>query len=440
MKLREELLATEKAASALYQEKTGIQPANNRFGFFSNLRTAADLADYVTRGFTTKSAQDREAFYISHGFKSYQQILGEHADEIRNSVRTNIRSLKINEQLTAYEICSVSGVYDVMHGMALNVDDPAHPFAVLRSEIGGVYSDNVSEDPRFYNYSLEKETDEHYQNANFSKPVNEALYQDFLRQDVLTQVKQLPAYLFVRTKNRSTYFFRGVYFVNSLIQNNRAFELINANFATGQFPLRKQDDKELIRKFKNDRREFFSHFFGNDPDSIIGGRKLTEVDDFDPRLLTQAQESISGMSYTDMNDLLHDYIADQILFQKIGDVGEKFVYDFEVNRVKTFAPQQVSHIGKVKDAEGYDIASFEQKGSIIRPVKIEVKTTTNKDPYNAFFMSRNEYETMCGNPDIYWLYRVFDINAKEPHCFALRDNVKDKLDRQPTNFACSIKI
>ena len=439
MRLREEMLATEKAASALYQVKTGIKPANNRFGFFTYLRTAADIADYVTKAFTTQGSHDREAFYVANGFKSYKQILADHQDEIENSTRTSIKGLKINDSVTAYDICAIAGVYELMHGMALNEDDPKHPFAILKSEIGGVYSDNITDDPRFYNYSLEKESDENFEKTQFSRPVNKALYDDFLRQDIITQVKQLPAHLFVRTSNRSTYVYRGVYFVNSLIENNRSFELINANFVTGFSMPNKKDDSELIRKFKSDRRAFFAKFYSKDDKSIIGDRKLTEIDDFDHALIAQANQSVNNMGYDDLKDLLHDYIEDQILFQKIGDVGEKFVYDFEVERVKAFAPQLINAIHKPKDSNGYDLDSFQQIGKNIRNVQIEVKTTTNKDPYNAFFMSKNEYQTMCDNPSTYWLYRVFDINANDPRCFALRDSVREKIDHQPTDFACSLK-
>jgi hypothetical protein len=74
--------------------------------------------------------------------------------------------------------------------------------------------------------------------------------------------------------------------------------------------------------------------------------------------------------------------------------------------LKAFAPQLVNAIHKPKDSNGYDLDSFQQIGKNIRNVQIEVKTTTNKDPYNAFFMSKNEYQTMCDNPSTYWLYRV----------------------------------
>ncbi len=439
MTLREELLATEKAASALYQEKKGIKPDTNRLGYFQNLRTNADLADYINKTMTTPSSRQREAFKIENGFRSCQQILEIHEDEISKAKKTTIRDIRIGDFLTTYEICSLSGSYDLMHGMSLNNDDPDHPFAILRSEIGGMYADRVASDPRYYNYSLEKESDAHYQKAQFSKPVNSALYSDFLRQDILTQVKQLPAHLFVRHRQESRYLYQGVYFVNSLIDKNRTFELISSRFVAGISSAPKSDDRELLRKFKDDRRSFFANFYAKDDGAIIGQRRLIETKDLNPKMFRSSPQPVTTMNYDDLTELLHDYLADQILFQRIGDIGEKFAFDFEVGRVKAFAPQQVHNIKKVKDSNGFDLSSYEIVGKTIRPVQIEVKSTINKDPYNPFFMSSNEFRTMCDNPQTYWLYRVFDINAVDPKLFPLRGGVKENIDHQPSEFACSIR-
>ena len=53
-------------------------------------------------------------------------------------------------------------------------------------------------------------------------------------------------------------------------------------------------------------------------------------------------------------------------------------------------------------------------------------------------MSSNEVKIMNENPESYWLYRVFDINAEDPQFFALRENVKGRINMQPADFACQI--
>ena len=132
MNLREDLLAHERAASTIYEQEKGIKPANNRFGYYTYLRTAADLADYVSKAFSTKNSMEREAFYISKGFRSYQAILNEHRDEITHSKKTSIKDIRPGDHVTAYDICVISNTYDLMHGMTVNKEDPLHPFVCLR--------------------------------------------------------------------------------------------------------------------------------------------------------------------------------------------------------------------------------------------------------------------------------------------------------------------
>ena len=67
-----------------------------------------------------------------------------------------------------------------------------------------------------------------------------------------------------------------------------------------------------------------------------------------------------------------------------------------------------------------------------------MKTTSDRNPLRRFFMSSNEVKTMNENPDSYWLYRVFDINALEPQFFALRESVKDRIHMQAADYACQI--
>jgi hypothetical protein len=58
------------------------------------------------------------------------------------------------------------------------------------------------------------------------------------------------------------------------------------------------------------------NFYSKDDKSIIGDRKLTEIDDFDPALIAQANQSVNNMGYDDLKDLLHDYIEDQYFIPK----------------------------------------------------------------------------------------------------------------------------
>lgn len=438
MNLREDLIAHERAASSVYEKEKHVAPANGRFGFYENLKTAADLADYVANAFSTESSKQREAFYISKGFRSYQAILSDHKDEIAHSKKTTIHDIEPGDLLSAYEICSISRNYDLMHGMAINSkDDPDHPFACLRSQIGGVYPDQITEDERFFKYSLEKERDENFASANFKKPVNRILYQDFLRQDLLSQALQIPAHLFLRHSSREKYIYRGVYFVNSLVDENKVFELIRDSFVVNPKALI-ADDKQMLETFKKDRRAFFQRLYSRVNNPFVQERRLMEVDP--SNINFEAENTILPTinGYESIEQMVRDYIEETLIQQQIGDLGEQLVKEFEVARVKKFAPQQVRNIAKVPDLYGYDFDSFEIKGKNIRKIHIEVKTTSDRNPLRKFFMSDNEVKTMNAISDTYWLYRVYDVNSQEPLFYALREMVKDRIKLQAADYTCQI--
>lgn len=101
---------------------------------------------------------------------------------------------------------------------------------------------------------------------------------------------------------------------------------------------------------------------------------------------------------------------------EIGDQGEEFVLEFEIDRLqetlsidRTKASQNVQHLSRLQgDGLGYDISSINDDGS---PRYIEVKTTSGG--FNQpFYMSKNEkhffeeYETSA------FIYRVYNFNRE----------------------------
>ena len=433
MNFRQDLLAHEKAASKLYQEKTGISPAYNRFGFIESLKENADLANYIENAFSTSESKQREKFYIEHGFRSYKQIIAEHGLEIENSKPTTIEDFKPGCEVTAYDICAATRNYNIQKGMILNITDPLHPFVVLKSEIGGVYSDNYTKDPRYYRYSLEKEKDaSNFEKRDFKNPANLMLYNDFIRQDVFSQAKQIPAYLFIRVSGDKKYKFQGIYFVNNLIENNRMFELIDSRFAKGG--VFSSSDEEYLRRFKEERVAYFDSLLCADLKQTLSGKKLIE----NPKA-KRSPRSFTSFSYDSLVEMISDYSASFSLLQKIHKAGVHLAYEFECDRVKKIAPQQVKNISFLHGTDGFDLESFSRYGQNIRKVKIEVKSTTNRDPFNPFFLSKKQFDQIQTDPNFCWLYRVYDLNAPNPMLYALRENVSDSIRVSQSDFVCSIR-
>lgn len=104
---------------------------------------------------------------------------------------------------------------------------------------------------------------------------------------------------------------------------------------------------------------------------------------------------------------------------EIGDQGEEFVLEFEIDRLvealsieRTKAIQNVQHLSRLQgDGLGYDIFSINDDGS---PRYIEVKTTSG-DFNQPFFMSENERKFFEVYGDFAFIYRVYNFNKDARH-------------------------
>lgn len=101
---------------------------------------------------------------------------------------------------------------------------------------------------------------------------------------------------------------------------------------------------------------------------------------------------------------------------EIGDQGEEFVMEFEIDRLmetleidRAKAQQNVQHLSRLQgDGLGYDISSINDDGS---PRFIEVKTTSG-DFNQSFFMSRNERNFFEEYNELAFVYRVYNFNKE----------------------------
>lgn len=96
----------------------------------------------------------------------------------------------------------------------------------------------------------------------------------------------------------------------------------------------------------------------------------------------------------------------------LGKSGEEFVLGREIERVRKFAPDDVSRVYHTSENEGdgfgYDILSLNRRG---QSIYIEVKTTTGGEDA-PFFMSINEKQFFEVNQKNAFVYRVFNFNQR----------------------------
>ncbi|MBE7681484.1 DUF3883 domain-containing protein [Paenibacillus sp. P13VS] len=118
----------------------------------------------------------------------------------------------------------------------------------------------------------------------------------------------------------------------------------------------------------------------------------------------------------------------------LGDLGEKFVIEYEKARLKFIGREDLaSHISWVSmelgDGEGYDIKSYNADGS---ERYIEVKTT-NYGKCTQFYFTINELLFSENNRENYFLYRVFDF-SKRKRLFILQGSLSSICSNTPTHF------
>lgn len=99
--------------------------------------------------------------------------------------------------------------------------------------------------------------------------------------------------------------------------------------------------------------------------------------------------------------------------QFIGDLGELLVLEYEISRLKSLGldkyAEKIEHTSLKKGhGYGYDILSYDIIDNEVKPIYIEVKSTT-LDGMNSFFMTQTEYNKMKKNYLQFRIYRVFDI-------------------------------
>lgn len=136
-----------------------------------------------------------------------------------------------------------------------------------------------------------------------------------------------------------------------------------------------------------------------------------------------SQTIIQPVEVTTIKEKTRRFIARKIDWEKardrnneIGDQGEEFVLEFEIDRLievlsidRTSATQNVQHLSRLQgDGLGYDISSINDDGS---PRYIEVKTTSGG--FNQpFYMSKNEKNFFEEYGDSAFIYRVYNFNRE----------------------------
>jgi len=126
-----------------------------------------------------------------------------------------------------------------------------------------------------------------------------------------------------------------------------------------------------------------------------------------------------------------DYLGQERMNRSLGLAGEKFVLEFERQRLSRVGDgalaDRVEHVSQSQgDGVGFDVRSFDRSGA---DLFIEVKTT-RYGRHTPFYISSNELAFSQERRDCYGLYRVFEFRTK-PKLFVLPGAVDEQCQLRP---------
>lgn len=167
---------------------------------------------------------------------------------------------------------------------------------------------------------------------------------------------------------------------------------------------------------KNYKPALFSAISG-----LSGNEKTISDTEIEKRKKVSQKVNLKERKYTKINWELENERR-----TLIGTSGEQFVYEREVEFVKSFdsgSADKVIHLSASQgDGFGYDVISINEKGETIF---IEVKTT--KGPAETpFYMSINEKTFFEENIDNNaYIYRVYNFNIEQRHGSIFKISAKE---------------
>lgn len=433
MDIKDELIALEKDFAAAYEKGTGNKPNVKSFGFLQNLRDG-DLYRYIQKLYSgdtksqSKSGIERRKWYVEHGY-SPLEFLNAHIKELDLEDRLMVEELTPGEIVNRFDICALAGDYNDQKGMyeAKNAKGQTIALCVSTPNNAKQYDDHWIVWGQTYYYNMQ---DEHTEatGLSFKKKVNKILFKDF-EESRLSERPSIPVYLFVHDSElkAKTFRFEGIFYVNSLPTMD-AFEFVRS-------------DMPISKELQEKRKKTLNGIAKKKGSELVGKRKIVHMRHFSPSAyITKLVEGFAdSLEFVSRDEERRDYIQKQKVATKIGSMGEELVLKYEKDYVSKNIPGKEDDVKLAADSMGYDIRTFRKIDDKIVEIHIEVKTTSDENPYTKFYMSDHEKWFMENHPDTYWLYRIYDVYSENVQGVYIRGDVAKHIAMNPSNYACALK-
>lgn len=138
-----------------------------------------------------------------------------------------------------------------------------------------------------------------------------------------------------------------------------------------------------------------------------------------------------------------DYLKKAQEDAKTGLIGEQLVLDYEKDRLSNNEllceyADKIEWISTKSDYYGYDIKSYDIIDGKVKEIHIEVKTTKSKID-TKFQVSKGEVEASKKDKEIYFVYRLYNINSTNVSFYRVNGEIEDNFELDPVTFLASYK-
>jgi len=423
MEIREELIKHEQEIQKYFYGSPRAKSANKRIKFYQNLTHDGDLLNYLS------VVKDGENQGIAVGeeknltYDSLASIVKAYLSKLQVDDFLDVKKITIGDKFSHEEICALTGKYNFMQGMSIKYVDDEPVYAVVHSTLkqdphirNEDYNDHWIQYPDRMHYCMQTEPFYSADHPSFTINANKIIY------DSIIAHSNFPIYLFVREEAGDLFDFMGEYVAVKVDDDQKSFVLGKKDY---DFAV----DNEVTEQ------GFVQRYCHENVVEMAKGKLLKKV------AIPKPDEPESHNLIKNARKV--DYLRQAAINQRVGDLGEQVVLNYERARVAAFGDIASPFILKIRkeedDSKGFDIHSFNLVDGKMVEIKIEVKTTTG-EAKTTFFMSNNEYLTMKKkeNQGRYWIYRVFNIHAVNPQFYEIKKDFESKIRISPDTWRCDL--
>ncbi len=418
--IRKRLCDNEDVLAQFCKEQGIKYSATTKKRYFRELTHDGDLLHYVT---SSMKAEDMKAFSeIAHGYgyQTCMDVINDYFTTLNVDDYLDIRTLKPHHQYSTYQIAALAQKYNIVIGMQ-HVERDGREYVIIKSTLEKAnskqgYHDHWISEGKTLCYYMQKENPENVKKFSFSYKPNRRIFDSIF----YNASEPLDIYVFTRENDGEPYIYQGVYRTIGLAEDGRAFTL-GSTLVSAYDPA-----------ISGPRQQFEHWFQGEKPETIVATKRRLSYS-----LPPTASEiaAIAEKAKTNVPTVIseRDYVFEARLRQKIGDLGEEAVWEYEQAKIrKALAdnPQLAEDLIKTMawvsrepggERYGYDIRSYNIVNGEPVPIFIEVKTTTSGS-MKEFYITQHELET-ARSEEInrnYYIYRVYNINSDQPMFYFMK--------------------